>query len=318
MSLVLFHQTLLVLLVSILVASTCLSAYLVSRRKILLYAFVGFLFYFFDIAYVFQDEYHMLIGGDPGLYLVIRSLVVVVTGAGSLTALWWALCEKLGVSSRRLRIVPAVVFVVASFAMLTLPEGGMQRFLFYSVRAAYGLWMLAYLVYAYFTTKNEMVRSVVSQRWLFFGALLLLDLAVIAEDWACFIVIDASFIELGPITLSTERNYAEEAAMLVVAFVAFRGASRTLALRFERPPHGGVVRQSENFDDILRQYSYEHSLSDRERQVLVMVLEGKDNQNIASELSLALSTVKVHVHNILQKTKNANRQELIQDVWRLM
>ncbi|WP_417162294.1 LuxR C-terminal-related transcriptional regulator [Slackia isoflavoniconvertens] len=44
-----------------------------------------------------------------------------------------------------------------------------------------------------------------------------------------------------------------------------------------------------------------------------MVLEGKDNQNIAGELSLAASTVKVHVHNILKKTAQANRQELMRD-----
>jgi len=28
------------------------------------------------------------------------------------------------------------------------------------------------------------------------------------------------------------------------------------------------------------------------------------------------STVKVHVHNILQKTGHANRQELVQDFWK--
>ncbi|WP_418381095.1 LuxR C-terminal-related transcriptional regulator, partial [Adlercreutzia sp.] len=46
------------------------------------------------------------------------------------------------------------------------------------------------------------------------------------------------------------------------------------------------------------------------------VLVGKDNQNIASAMHLALSTVKVHVHNILQKTGHANRQELVQDFWK--
>ena len=42
------------------------------------------------------------------------------------------------------------------------------------------------------------------------------------------------------------------------------------------------------------------------------VLQGKDNQNIASSLQLALSTVKAHVHNILKKTDTTTRQELTQ------
>ena len=55
----------------------------------------------------------------------------------------------------------------------------------------------------------------------------------------------------------------------------------------------------------------------REREVLYLILLGKDNQNIASEMSLALSTVKVHVHNILKKTGDASRQELIQNFWKM-
>ena len=60
-------------------------------------------------------------------------------------------------------------------------------------------------------------------------------------------------------------------------------------------------------------YAQHYGLSARETEVLRMVLEGKDNQNIAGELSLAASTVKVHVHNILKKTAQANRQELMRD-----
>ena len=33
-------------------------------------------------------------------------------------------------------------------------------------------------------------------------------------------------------------------------------------------------------------------------------------------MSLSPSAVKVHVHNILQKTGHANRQELVQDFWK--
>lgn len=42
---------------------------------------------------------------------------------------------------------------------------------------------------------------------------------------------------------------------------------------------------------------------------------GKDNQNIASALTLSAGTVKVHMHNILKKTGHANRAELAADFW---
>ena len=52
MELVLFYYTLLMLFVSILVAAVCLSAYLVSRKKTMLFLSVAFAFYFFDISLV--------------------------------------------------------------------------------------------------------------------------------------------------------------------------------------------------------------------------------------------------------------------------
>lgn len=46
------------------------------------------------------------------------------------------------------------------------------------------------------------------------------------------------------------------------------------------------------------------------------VPQGKDNQNIASSLQLALGTVEAHVRNILKKTSTITRQELTQLFWK--
>lgn len=43
MGFVLFHFTLIVLLASVLTSAACLSAYLVSRKRVLLFAFLAFL-----------------------------------------------------------------------------------------------------------------------------------------------------------------------------------------------------------------------------------------------------------------------------------
>ena len=91
-----------------------------------------------------------------------------------------------------------------------------------------------------------------------------------------------------------------------------------LSLRFERPPpQGGSKQQEQQIIENLNVFATRHKLSQREREVLYLILLGKDNQNIASEMSLALSTVKVHVHNILKKTGDASRQELIQGFWKM-
>lgn len=65
----------------------------------------------------------------------------------------------------------------------------------------------------------------------------------------------------------------------------------------------------------LPSYAQEHGLSPRERDVLRLVLEGMDNQNMASTLGIAPSTVKVHVHNVLKKCGAQNRTELTHSFW---
>ena len=79
--------------------------------------------------------------------------------------------------------------------------------------------------------------------------------------------------------------------------------------------HGGEV-QDARISENLMVYGKRHQLSEREQEVLDYILRDQDNQNIASAMSLSPSTVKVHVHNILQKTGQPNRQALTQDFWK--
>ena len=88
MGFVLFYYTLFVMLASILASATCLSAYLVSHRREMMFAVFGFLFYFFDVASILQDDYaaRELASGLTQEYYFIRSLYTMVTGAGFLGA----------------------------------------------------------------------------------------------------------------------------------------------------------------------------------------------------------------------------------------
>lgn len=52
-------------------------------------------------------------------------------------------------------------------------------------------------------------------------------------------------------------------------------------------------------------------LTDREMEVLLLVAQGKTNQEIADELFIALKTVKTHVSNILAKLEVQDRTQAV-------
>jgi NarL family two-component system response regulator LiaR len=52
-----------------------------------------------------------------------------------------------------------------------------------------------------------------------------------------------------------------------------------------------------------------NDLTDREREVLALIVEGKSNVEIADKLSVSLSTARFHVSTILSKLKATNRAE---------
>jgi DNA-binding NarL/FixJ family response regulator len=53
------------------------------------------------------------------------------------------------------------------------------------------------------------------------------------------------------------------------------------------------------------------ALSEREREVALLVARGLRNKEIAAELGIAESTVKDHVHHVLEKSGLGSRAEII-------
>ncbi|EOU3784119.1 transcriptional regulator MalT, partial [Escherichia coli] len=59
-------------------------------------------------------------------------------------------------------------------------------------------------------------------------------------------------------------------------------------------------------------------LTQREWQVLGLIYSGYSNEQIASELDVAATTIKTHIRNLYQKLGVAHRQEAVQQAQNIM
>ncbi|MEG0095966.1 MAG: LuxR C-terminal-related transcriptional regulator [Raoultibacter sp.] len=314
-----YFYTILLLLVCIAAGVTALSAYFVSRKKMFLLAMLFFLFYFFDLAIIFQSEYlaQNLSFSPDSFYLIEHPYLKTIFTLGTLEAVWLIVCDALDVKNRRLAITPAVVFFVASLSVLWFyPESQEQQWLYYSLRQVFLLWCLGYAFFCYTSATDGAYKSRLRRyRYLYLASTLLI-LCIFAEDSFMILGWKPDFIaSLFPLYLS-ERNFSENILMLFWAALTLRAARETLALRFQKPPTSENPTLQKHIDELLPRYCERQNLTAREKDILELILLGKDNQNIASELQLALGTIKAHVHNILKKTAQPTRQDLMRDFWK--
>ena len=233
-----YYFTLLVMLASVLAAATCFSAYLVSRSRAMILAFGGFLCYFIDVAFMLQDSIAAVgtSAGADASYLLMRSVATILIGDACLTFFWLLVCDFVGERRRSLMAVAPIAFLLLSLGLLMgadTPEG---RFWFYSLRMIYVFWMLGFGLFRYLTCRDETERTRMARGRMAFVVVAVLAALVVAEDALLFLVLRTDGFMLGPILISSERNYAENLLFLAGALLAIGYAVRSLALRFEKPP----------------------------------------------------------------------------------
>jgi DNA-binding CsgD family transcriptional regulator len=64
-------------------------------------------------------------------------------------------------------------------------------------------------------------------------------------------------------------------------------------------------------DAIPEAFLSKYGITDREREIILKVVQGKSNADIAGELFISLATVKTHLHNIYRKIDVDSRYDLL-------
>ena len=297
-----------------------LAAYLVSERKSFIPQVTLFVFYIIELAGILGNEWLMQnLAFSPANYYEIPNPVLrVITGTGIIASLWIMVLRLLDIHDVKTGAILPALFAAASVAVLVaLPTGQLRQFLFYTMRQIFGAFILVFAFVKWSISKDSAYRARLSKYLTSYVVLCLLVLAIFAEDLWVIMLAPIPQADSGSLILYlSERNFSENILMLFIAYLCIKRSLKLIKLRFMQPQAAsGEGDLAQHIAETLPAYAKAHNLSPRETEVLALVLEGKDNRTIASELFLSEGTIKSHVHNIMKKTGTGSRDELKKSFW---
>lgn len=315
-----FCYTMLFILMCLFSSSMALSAYFVSRRAVFLGVMAFFIAFCLETALIFLDEYSYL---KPDTYEAVLAFpflhpwIKLVLSELFIASVWWTVLEFVERRTWKRIAVPVIACgLIQVAAILFAPDSRLTQWIFFGARDVCVWASLGYAYWTYRTHADDSLRHHLARYLKPFVAFAVLVGLVLAEDSLMMYFI-APFITDEPFLFHlSERNLCENIAVIVCAVLAIRSAAGTLTVRFHEPPTATSTKVEQRAHDQLARYSSRHGLTPRERDVLALLLEGKDNQNIASALTLSVGTVKAHVHNIYRKAEVSSRQQLLQSFWK--
>lgn len=161
--------------------------------------------------------------------------------------------------------------------------------------SAMALWSLGYFLFGFFAVFRVVIFSDIAAEsgkpWLSGWGLMLGRIGDAAGTALCLM-------------------FASQLPILVILTAVLFSASVFLCFWLYHRLYAANQPQQKSERQMFEAFAAHHDLSAREREVLRLVLDGRTNAEIASELFVSDSTVKFHVRNLLKKTGCANRLEL--------
>ena len=311
--------TLVIMGVCLCCATMSHAAWCASHNKTHRYVMGAALFYLADCLLVFmEDSFGYGVSGDIAAFSIPHPLGRTIISAGVLICVWQVICEYLDVQRRDVRVLPGVAYALLCLVIAALPASPATQMAFYSLRLVFLVCAAVFTTYKYAALQStSRKKGMRCMAWLLVLTLVLVA-ANLAEN-AVSILMMRPLVpspDGEPLPFVSEHSMSENVLVLFYGIYATCGASRSISARHAATPHAELNDVAAmQLDRSFPRFAQRYQLTSREQDALRLLLQGLDNQNIASALCVAPGTVKSHLNRIYAKTGVKTRQELKELFW---
>ncbi|MFT4006052.1 MAG: helix-turn-helix transcriptional regulator [Lacrimispora sp.] len=275
-------------------------------------------FYCLNSMIIFMSEFLLKQPLFEGAYNVLTYFSVKVICGSAISTLYMLLTASL--LEKKIGILHAIIMM--PLICVTVYVGDLngsvsQHWEFYTIRQIYlACFVLSYFIRYAFSKDREYKIRIRPYRFLFLiGGIF--SVLIFAED--TIVIFHFQYvINTLKLKVFIEHNLSEDIFFVILAVIGIKSGflqliqkSGPAEIMESGIPLSAVavceVKTSYPEDPFIKAYG----LSNRQRDVLYLLLKDKTYQEMGEELGLSVGTVKFHAHGIYEKTDSRNRSELI-------
>lgn len=323
----LFVYGIVFVLVCMVTTSISVCSYLVSHRRLYLCVAAFFFFDMLESSLVFLDEYlgvKSVYNFSANDFPMSHPLIKLVLSCGLIACFWVLALEVTDRLDKRRFGLCWGTFAIFEVLSLLIPLNNTKQLVFYALRSVSMLVALETVFWRKSHANDRGLTSYLNGLTHFLRMVTVLVVLVLLEDaihlaqpiahvfdsWGGYAWMQADLVYA-----IVGRNVPENILTLYAAYYVIKNAVEVLSLRFDEPPTTETSIAKQHADMRLDRFCEAKGISVREADVLKLMLDGKDNRNIAEELFISPGTVKAHVHAIYRKCGINNRKSLLQLFW---
>ena len=315
-----FVYTQAIILICMGAAVTSLCVFLATRRRSDLARILVFVAFMLENSFALLDEYDgtkELVPFSQGTYLPPHPIAHHAISLLLVLGVWMLVCELLDLHSNKvLFAIPAAVTVVQIAVFFTIGETPFGQQLFFLIRDLCGALIAGILLMLALKPVDELRYPQVTARKRIFFVVLLFLFAVFVEDLLVALAGPEVVRELVFAEFLIERNVSENLMCIFYAGHVIKKGASLLSLRYsdpaKKPSNDRLLEEETRF----RRFATSYDLTDREREMLELIIVGKTNREIAQELFISEGTARSHVSHIFSKCGASSRSDLIRLFWR--
>lgn len=105
-------------------------------------------------------------------------------------------------------------------------------------------------------------------------------------------------------TILEYRNIFFDMLKLLICVVGIRSLYISFETQFDK----------KNIDEKLNEFCIAHCLTNRQKEIIALIIDGCSNKEIGDKLHITEGTVKTHIYNIFKKTDVSSRNQILKKI----